>query len=258
MTFRPQVYPEYALAVVLAAVVLLFFPITRDLPDRETRRRYYLLQLMVAVAAVIGAKVAVLFGEFGWPLRPITGDWTSVLLSGRSIVGALLFGLLAGELGKPLVGYTRPPNDRFAAILPFSFAIGRVGCLLHGCCRGTPYDGWCAITCADGIRRHPAPAYEIVFLLATGALLMFLVRRRLLTGRLFSLYLVLYGTFRFASEYVRETPKIMGGLSGYQVLALLCAAVGGAMLRWRTRNATNIPDDRGTPQEARVLAVQPR
>jgi phosphatidylglycerol:prolipoprotein diacylglycerol transferase len=258
MTFRPLVYPEYALAIALAAVVLLFFPITRELPDRETRRRYYLLQLMVAVTAVIGAKVAVLFGEFGWPFMPIRADWAAVLLSGRSIVGALLFGLLAGELGKPLVGYTRPPNDRFAAVLPFSFAIGRVGCLLHGCCRGTPYDGWCSITYADGVHRHPAPAYEIVFLLATGALFMYLVRRRLLSGRLFSLYLVLYGTFRFGSEYVRETPKIMGGLSGYQVLALVCVAVGGAMLWWRTRSAATMPEDRRTRTEAPVVAVEPR
>jgi phosphatidylglycerol:prolipoprotein diacylglycerol transferase len=234
MDFRPQLHPEYALAVVLAAVVALAFPITRDLPDARTRQKYWALQALVVIAAVIGAKLAVLFGEFGWPFKPVRADWAAVLVSGRSVLGALLLGLLAGELGKPLLGYSLPPNDRFAAVLPFSFAVGRVGCLVHGCCRGTPYDGWCAVSYADGIPRHPAPAYEMAFLVATGALFLWMVRRRLLHGRLFSLYLVLYGTYRFFSEYLRETPRVMGVLSGYQVLALVCVTVGAGMLWWRS------------------------
>jgi phosphatidylglycerol:prolipoprotein diacylglycerol transferase len=253
MTFRPLVYPEYALSVILAVVVVLFFPITRDLPDRRSRRQYLVLQAMVVVAAVVGAKLAVLFGEFGWPFRPITGDWMSVLVSGRSILGALLFGLLAGELGKPLVGYTRPPNDRFAAVLPFSFAIGRVGCLLHGCCRGLPHDGWCSITYADGIPRHPAPAYEIIFLITIGVMFMKMVKRRMLQGRLFSLYLVLYGTFRFATEYVRETPRVFGTISGYQVLALMCVAIGAVMFWWRSRpTAPEVDVDFASAQSERA------
>jgi len=241
MDFRPQLHPEYALAVILAVLVALAFPITRDLPDARTRRQYWKLQALVVIAAVIGAKLAVLFGEFGWPFKPVRGEWAAVLVSGRSVLGALLFGLIAGELGKPLLGYARPPNDRFAAVLPFSFAIGRVGCLLNGCCRGTPYDGWCAITYADGIRRHPAPAYEMTFLLVVGTLFLWMVRRRLLQGRIFSLYLVLYGTYRFFSEYVRETPRVMGVLSGYQVLSLVCVAVGAAMLWWRSARRDGPP-----------------
>jgi phosphatidylglycerol:prolipoprotein diacylglycerol transferase len=235
-----QIHPEYALAVILAVVVGFCFPITRHLPDGRVRRQYYVLQLMVLVAAVIGAKLAVLFGEFGWPIRSVRGDWWAVLVSGRSIMGALLLGLLVGELGKPLVGYSRPPNDRFAAVLPFSFAIGRVGCLLHGCCRGAEYHGWCAITYADGVPRHPAAGYEIVFLLTVGAVFLWMVRHRVLRGRLFSLYLVLYGGFRFATEYVRETPKLFGGVSGYQVLALACVVVGGSMLWWRSRTREGV------------------
>lgn len=130
MNFQGLFHPEYALAVVLAAAVVLVFPITRGMTDARERQQYWVLQGMVVVAAIVGAKVAVLFGEFGWPLRKMTGDWAGVLVSGRSVLGALIFGLVAGELGKPLIGYRRPPNDRFAAVLPFSFAIGRVGCLL--------------------------------------------------------------------------------------------------------------------------------
>jgi prolipoprotein diacylglyceryltransferase len=75
----------------------------------------------------------------------------------------------------------------------------------------------------------------MVFLLAVGVLFVWMVRRGVLRGRLFSLYLVLYGVYRFGSEYVRATPRVMGRFSGYQVLAIACVIVGGAMLLWRSR-----------------------
>ena len=127
----------------------------------------------------------------------------------------------------PHLGYPLPPNDRFAAVLPFTFAIGRLGCLLHGCCRGIPYDGWCAIRYGDGIWRHPAPAYEMAFDLAIGILFVWMVYKRIARGKLFLIFLISYGLFRFATEFIRETPKLYGGiLSGYQVLACVTAALG--------------------------------
>jgi hypothetical protein len=95
-----------------------------------------------------------------------------------------------------------------------------------GCCRGLPYDGPWAITYADGIPRHPAPLYEMVFHWAMGFLLIALWRRQLLFGRLFAFYLVSYGVFRFFTEYLRETPKAYGGLSAYQIMSLAMIVAG--------------------------------
>lgn len=150
-----------------------------------------------------------------------------MLLGGRSITGALLGGFLAAEALKPALRYREPPNDRFAMILPFSVAIGRVGCLLSGCCRGAETSVPWAVTHADGVTRHPAPAYEILFQLAIGALFVGMVRGGRMKGRIFALYLVLYGTFRFFTEMIRDTPRLFGGVvSGYQVLALALVLVG--------------------------------
>jgi len=110
--------------------------------------------------------------------------------------------------------YRLPPNNRFATVLPFSVAIGRVGCLVAGCCQGRPFDGAWAL---DG--RHPAPIYEMIFQLTIGCVFVVLLRRKLLPGRLFAIYLIAYGTFRFFSEMVRDTPELAWGLSGYQMLA---------------------------------------
>ena len=103
-----------------------------------------------------------------------------------------------------------------------------------GCCRGLPYDGPWAITYSDGIPRHPAPLYEMVFHWAMGFLLIALWRRHLLFGRLFAFYLASYGVFRFFTEYLRETPKAYGDLSAYQIMSLAMIVAGGAALIART------------------------
>ena len=216
--------PRYVIPVVLGLVLALAYPVAGHLaaPDK---RRYYLLQAITLVGALAGAKVVVLMGDRFWPVVPVHG-LAEVLGAGRSVVGGLLFGFLTAEVAKPILGYTLPPNDRFAALLPFSLAIGRMGCFLQGCCRGIPHESWLSVTYADGVPRYPAPLFEAAFQLAIGALFVVLVRRGTWRGQLFALYLVAYGTYRFLSEFIRETPRVAGDYSVYQVFCVAMIAVG--------------------------------
>lgn len=226
-------HPAYLLFVGVGVMIALAFPVTRHIREQRLRRQYYILQGITLLGAVIGAKLSVLIGDYHWPWAAVS-DWRNVLWSGRSITGALILGFLCAELAKSLINYPMPPNDRFAALLPFTIAIGRVGCLVAGCCRGLPYDGWCAIRGADGVARHPTQIYEIIFQLTIGILFLVMLRRGWLFGRLFSLYLVLYGAFRFLTEFVRETPKFFGTFSGYQLLALVMIGSGAMFFLKRT------------------------
>lgn len=232
MTATPDIHVSYAALMAASVVLLLLVPTTADFTRAEDRRKYYTMQAITAVGAVFGAKLAVVLGDALWPLRPFD-DWAALLASGRSIVGALLFGFLAVEAAKPLLGYRIPPNDRFAVALPFSIGLGRIGCLLAGCCRGAPYDGPLAIAYDDGILRHPAQMYEVVFQLAIGWVLLRLWRRGALFGRLFALYLVAYGIFRFLTEFIRDTAKPYDGLSAYQLMCLAMVAAGSLALYLR-------------------------
>ena len=237
---RTLIYPEYAISLLLAIVIAALFPVMKEIRQPVQRRQYIFLQIITLMGAVIGCKLAVLFGESVWPFAEAAA-WPQILFGGRSILGALIFGLLAAEIAKPLIGYTLPPNDRFAALLPFTLAIGRAGCLLHGCCRGIPHEGWCTITYSDGIARYPAPALEMTFDLCVGLCFVWIVKRGLGGGRLFSIFLILYGVFRFASEFIRETPKLYGGwLSGYQVLSCVAVVVGLVFLMGRQRRGTGV------------------
>ena len=227
------IHPAYLLFVGLSVLIALAFPVAKHIRVGRLRRQYYFLQGVTLLGAVAGAKLSVLIGDYHWPWVAVN-DWGNVLWSGRSITGALIFGFLCAELAKPLIGYPMPPNDHFAALLPFTVATGRVGCLITGCCRGLPYDGWCAIRGVDGIMRYPTQLIEIIFQLAIGVLLLVMVKRGWLFGRLFSLYLIAYGVFRFLTEFIRDTPKYFGNYSGYQMLSLMMIALGAAFLLKRT------------------------
>ena len=131
------------------------------------------------------------------------------------------------EIAKSLLGYSRATGDWFALVAPIGIMLGRIGCLLHGCCLGAACEpAWWTLRDASGIERWPAVPLEIGF--NALALLAFLTlrKRRLLAGQHFHLYLMSYGAFRFAHEFVRATPRVSHGFTGYQFAALAVFALG--------------------------------
>ncbi len=139
----------------------------------------------------------------------------------------MLGGYAGVEIVKHAIGYRSPTGDWFAIIAPVSILIGRVGCVLHGCCPGRPCDeSWFTVRDAAGLARWPAAQAELIFnAVALGAALL-LRRWKLLPGQHFHLYLAAYGSFRFFHEFLRVSPKILGPISGYQIAALAVALLG--------------------------------
>jgi len=231
--------PIYALSISIGFAIIFLFPLTKDFTSPLEKTQYYYLQIITLLGAILGAKFAVVMGDAMWPIRAFS-DWPSLLYSGRSIVGALLFGFLAAELAKPLMGYKRPPNDRFAILLPFSIAIGRVGCWFAGCCLGLPIESGHVEAIEPSLTLHPIPLYEMVFHISIGTTLVFLYRQRRFSGQLFAIFMVSYGTFRYASETLRATEKAFYGLSAYQWFALALILAG--MVSYSARRQTRQPE----------------
>lgn len=228
--------PIYVLSVTAGFLFILLFPLTKDFTSKREKNQYYSLQLTTLLGAVVGAKFAVVMGDALWPIRAFS-DWPALLYSGRSIVGALLFGFLFAEMAKPMMGYRRPPNDRFAILLPFSIAIGRIGCWFAGCCLGLPIDGRFVGSSSLLPLLHPIALYEIAFQLSIGATLVVLYRQRRFSGQLFAIFMIAYGTFRYASETLRVTEKAFYGLSAYQwfAVALILAGMASYSARRHSR-----------------------
>jgi phosphatidylglycerol:prolipoprotein diacylglycerol transferase len=192
-----------------------------------------------------GAKILYLLVE-GWSLVG-DPDWLAKAAAGKTILGALLGGYAGVEIAKRLVGHREATGDWFAVGVPLAIAAGRLGCLRYGCCLGCPLEEGGPLAAfatpgPDGLARWPAAAAELVFNLLFAAAVLPFARRRIgggeiWRGQLFHAYLVAYGLFRFGHEFLRDTPKTLGSLGGYQVAAAAIVVLGaaGAWRRHRGR-----------------------
>jgi phosphatidylglycerol:prolipoprotein diacylglycerol transferase len=126
--------------------------------------------------------------------------------------------LLAGES-------MRATTDLVALVLPWAIVVLRLGCFLGGCCHGRPAR-WGVLHPGAVTRRVPLPLFEM-FVAATLALLLPL-SAAVHDGPLLARFALLYGGYRFVSEFFRG-PEVRrtGGLTRSQVLAASVAILGG-------------------------------
>lgn len=195
--------------------------------SRLSRRNPRLVMIYVAAlaGAFFGAKLVYLAAE-GWMHWHDPNRWTE-LAAGKSITGALLGGYVAVEIAKRLLDYRRSTGDWFAVVAPLGIMLGRVGCILQGCCLGTVCrPSWFTMNDAAGVARWPAALVELLFNALMLAVTLVLRRRRILPGQHFHIYLMCYGGFRFFHEFLRATPRVAGPFSGYQIAALAVAVLG--------------------------------
>jgi len=176
------------------------------------------------------------------------------LLGGKTIVGALIGGLLCVELAKRLAGETRSTGDLFAAPIALGIAVGRIGCFLAGLPDGTygvaTLLPW-GVDFGDGIRRHPTQLYESLFALALFFCLVHLLKRPHRNGDVFKVFMLAYFGWRLAIDFLK--PEIRVGIfSGIQ---WACAAMflyyAGDIRRW-LRRVTPAP-----PLEIEALSSAP-
>jgi prolipoprotein diacylglyceryltransferase len=163
------------------------------------------------------------------------------LMGGKTIVGALVFGLIAVELIKRYIGLRQSTGDLYAIPLALGIAIGRIGCFLTGLSDntyGTPTTLPWAVNFGDGIPRHPTQLYEIIFLLMLIPILYKIVAlatarpskarpfpvppyTRFLPGDAFKFFMVAYLSFRLFCDFIKPYPRIFLGLGGIQWACLL-------------------------------------
>ncbi|WP_053991648.1 prolipoprotein diacylglyceryl transferase family protein [Mangrovimonas sp. TPBH4] len=125
--------------------------------------------------------------------------------------------------------------------MPWVQAIGRLRCLVNGCCHGSKVPDAnigikyfhhrsrvCGISHLKGELLHPTPLYAMIWLFLVGFLLISLWFNDFSSPFIFGLYLILTGIGRFVEEAYRgevQTP-IIKGLRLYQWTAILSVLVG--------------------------------
>ena len=231
MTIVATAYGWLMLAGILVSIAIWSRVARRD-------ERLVLIYVAALAGALLGAKLVYLGAE-GWLHWHDPDRWLQ-LATGKSIIGGLLGGYAGVEIAKHMLGYTGSTGDWFAVVTPSSIMLGRVGCLINGCCLGRVCPlAWYTLNDTHGVARWPAVPVELLFNALMLAVILVLRLQTILPGQHFHLYLIAYGTFRFAHEFLRDTPPIVGPLTGYQIASAALVILGVAGFLRRAKASPN-------------------
>jgi phosphatidylglycerol:prolipoprotein diacylglycerol transferase len=201
------------------------------------------LALIVVICGLVGARTLFILINLGYY---ISNPIETVMLW----KGGLVFygGLAGGTLG--LLGCIRfyhlplwPILDLGAVAIALGHGIGRLGCFTAGCCYGKPTDLPWAVTFTDprclalevlNQPVHPTQLYSFFFLMGLTGILVWLEPRKKFPGQGASVYLILYGLFRFGVEFLRADPRgkmdLMGVTLATSQWISIAAVLAGAAI----------------------------
>ena len=167
--------------------------------------------------------------------------------------GIVFYGCIIGGLIGSLMYWARHPFpfwamcDAVAPSLAIGIALGRVGCLLNGCCFGAVCDlpwamtfpagslpwlhhvqnGWLSTDAARSLPVHPAQVYAVLDgVILLGLLTAYYPRRRR-DGEVMALLMVCYPVTRFLIERLRDDEGIiLAGMTISQFISALLLPCG--------------------------------
>lgn len=243
----------YGIMIALGVTALILWTVWR------VRKGANLSYETVLTAALVGIPAGIVFSR----LLHVLDRWGYYSQHPGQIIGAEGLTIYGAVLGAALAIwiYSRFSNFRFtyaadlvAPGIVLAQAIGRVGCLINGCCYGTktslPWgiiytnpdsSGYSASqSLLPGIGLHPTQVYEIIFLIILFGVLLVLKDRLKPEGSLFLVYLGGYSLWRFSVGFIREGTDFLFGLHQAQVIGIIVMVATVALLvRWRVHFVKN-------------------
>ena len=200
----------------LIAGLITYYLLTKKM-NQLGEKSFYIVVAGV-VGGILGAKLPYWIFNF----QAIIDHYPDIrpILTGRTITGGLIGGTLSVMYIKSRLGIREKRGNLFAPAIAIGFAIGRIGCLLRGCCYGTPTDLFFGMDFGDDIYRHPTQLYEIAYF--SGFFIFSLSRIKTSPpGQLFNLLINSYFIFRFFEEFIRYNESLYFGLSFFQYISIL-------------------------------------
>jgi phosphatidylglycerol:prolipoprotein diacylglycerol transferase len=234
----------YGIMVVLAVVTVIAIAVLEarrvGIPDEHI----YNVSLWAIISGILVSRLLHVIDKWDYYManpRQIIG------FAGLTVYGAVLGALIAvliycwvKKISFWQIGDVLAPG----AIL--GQAIGRIGCLLNGCCYGLPTslpwgvvytnpDSYCLLR---GELLQPTQIYHILWNLAGFGILWSLRRRLEPKGSLFLLYLALYAAGDLSIRFVRVGEPFLFGLQQAQLIGIIVLVVTVPWLiirMWRYR-----------------------
>lgn len=208
----------FSLAYLAAFSVAAGFMIFEGFRRRYPKNAWLLILVTGVIFFIIGNKI------FTYSLQQWTDVFTRFRFAetdGKTVLGGIA-GLIAGLLlAKSWLRFNCPLWDALAVPLPLAMAVSRIGCLLAGCCFGTPsnvpwgiqYDsasyayqahlanGLIHIHDTASLAVHPTQLYQAAGCLIIAVIVMITRKRWRSAGSQFLFSVICYLDLRFFAEF---------------------------------------------------------
>jgi phosphatidylglycerol---prolipoprotein diacylglyceryl transferase len=211
----------YGLMLVLAFFATTYLASRQAIKEKLDPDKILNLCFSVFIFGIIGARIFYVLSDVAFYLRnPL--EIIMLQHGGLAWFGGLILGSVAAVLfiKKNKMGLLKS-LDLLAPFIALGQAIGRIGCLLNGCCFGRVSKFGIYFKVFDQI-LIPTQLYSSLLLLLIFFILRFMQDRKHLPGAILYSYLFLYSLKRFGIEFLRnDSPRIFHGLTFFQILCLL-------------------------------------
>ena len=188
---------------------------TEIITDENLRYFYYTI---VIIGAFFGAFI---IGS----LNAYYSLDTQGSIIGKSVLGAIVGGVIAVEIFKKVMGIKGSTGAYFVPSLAIGIAIGRIGCFLSGLedyTYGVETTFLLGYNFGDGTLRHPVQLYEsaVMVLFFAYVVLIYFKNRDYFEKNIFYQFILLYATQRFIWEFLKPYETLFMGLNIFQFFCL--------------------------------------
>jgi phosphatidylglycerol:prolipoprotein diacylglycerol transferase len=204
-----------------ASSYLLFrYQVKKKKPEGVTPQVVENLYFWLILALVVGARLGyVIFYNPGFYIREplkIFAVWEGGMSFHGGLIGVFLTGIIFARVHKLDFWLM---TDLFVPTIAPGLFFGRMGNFINGELFGRPSNvPWTMVFPEGGnVPRHPSQLYEALFEGVILFLILWLSKDRLTKkrrGLVLSLFLILYGIFRFSIEFTRQPDPQLGFILG--------------------------------------------
>jgi len=205
------------LAYIVGTLLLwkVFKPSRPTIEDENLRYAYYTI---VIIGAFIGA-------FFIGSLNTLVSLDSSNIIIGKSILGAIVGGVIAVEIFKKIMNIKGSTGAYFVPSLAVGIAIGRIGCFVSGLedyTYGVETNSIFGYDFGDGVLRHPVQLYEslTMALFFFYTLILYIKDRNYFEKVIFYQFILVYSLQRFVWEFLKPYESVAFGLNVFQFLCL--------------------------------------
>lgn len=200
--------PAYGLFVVMGIVLCCCIALGVAKKRQHQTSLVILFGTVGGVGAIVGAKLLTLI-IMSMREGEILLSWNEFIEAGYSYYGGL-FGFFISIY--VFVKYKKIEYEEYATsyifLLPLLHCFWKISCFMGGCCFGIPYTGIGSVIFPEGINAlagisvFPVQLLESAIALLIAVIIIVLETKNKLYWSV-SVYLVMYGTTRFAIEFLR-------------------------------------------------------